>query len=394
MKPPLSNNYCSTINIADESVCEMPVNKVKRWIDGNDFYVNGKSNSFHSIATSQMFAYIRKESKINKELSSESLPDYIDDFQLDKQLGSVCNNTSKEGNKTNNSLISLCVDKSHLNQKVHVTRINSSKNNPYCDENVAFNNVLHLSHSHTSLPDYMEESHCGNYTNESLSSTSHHTRMSSLPVLMPSAPNPAHAKSFDLLQSSNNEAGDKIQSNNSDSNLNGNHEDQSSKDDNVDSGLNTDADSGLNSHSITEALQSSGYYESLSSNSKGMNFKNTVIPESLSDSSRRGSNHSDTNTNASSSIPTSSLGYVELPADYDKHTYFGSRTRSMSELDIDIGSQLCDISNINKCFTNDSSSVELGYVHLPLSSESPLKQNLSKDNVTMTNYILSIENVV
>lgn len=383
MKPPLSNNYCSTINIADESVCEMPVNKVKRWIDDNNFKQNGdilRSESFQSIATSQMFAYIRKDDKNNKKLSSESLADYIDDFQLK----SVCNNTCNEGNRNTDSLISLYVDETHLNQKAHLTRTNSSENNPYCDENAVFNNVLHPSLSHTSLPDYIEESHCSNYGNEnksheSLSSTSCHARMSSLPVLIPSAPNPVvHAKSFGLLQSSNNETGDKIQI--SDSNLNDNHDDQKFIDDNVDSGLNTDCsrvdtDLELNSHSITEA-QNSGYYDHeslLSNNSKGMNFINTMITESPRNSSRLGSNHSDTNTNASSDIPTSSLGYVELPA--DKHTYFDSRTRPMSEFDFDIDSQPCDISDTSNINIKDISSVDLGYVHLPLSNED-LKQSL------------------
>ena len=429
MKPPLSNNYCSTINIADESVCEMPVNKVKKWIDNNDFHLNGKSSSFHSIATSQMFAYICKDDKIN---SSESLTDYIDDVQLDKQLESICGNAYNERNKNANSLVSLYVDETHLNQKVHLTRTNSSEINPYCDENAVFNNVLHLSHSHTSLPDYIEESHCGyhrddekkSHENQRFSSSSsgsltlqqHHARVSDelhiskdgytnrLPMLLPYVPNPVLAKSFDLLQSSNNTTTDKIQmvTSNSDSNLSDNH-DQQSKDNNVDSGLNTDCsrldtDSGLNSHSTTEALQTSGYYESLSSSGKEMNSKNAIL-DSSSDL-LPGCEHSDTNTsvNASSSIATSSLGYFELPA--DNCAYFGrtsSRRSSLSELDSDIDRQLCDIaatSNINRCFTNDSSNVDSEYVHLPALSSENLKQNQPKDNITMTDYILSIENVV
>ena len=415
MKPPLSNNYCSTINIADESVCEIPVNKVKRWIDDNDFRLNGKSSSFQSIATSQMFAYIRKDDKISKELSSESLADYVDDIQLDKQLESVCNRTCNEGNKNSNSLISLYVDEAHLNQEAHLTKTNSSEINPYCDENAVFNNVLHPSHSHTSLPDYMEESYCryhrdGKKSHESLSSTSqqqqqHHARISdklytskdsytsSLPILMPCVPNPVLAKSFDLIQSSSNETSDKVPSI-SDSNLSDNH-DQKSKDDIVDSGLNTDCsrvDSALNSHSLTEALQSSQYYRSLSSSSKEMNSNDSSSDPSL------GSNHSNTNASINASSATSSLGYFELPA--DKYTYFGSRTssrkNSLSELDFDIDIQLHDISatsNINRCFANNISSVDFGYVQLPLPSEN-LKQNQPKDNVTMNDYILSIENVV
>ena len=77
IKSPLSNNYCSTINIADESVCEMPTSKVTKWINNNDFQHSAsilqQSNSFNSLATSEMIAYIRKEgkNKDNKWLCSE-----------------------------------------------------------------------------------------------------------------------------------------------------------------------------------------------------------------------------------------------------------------------------------------------------------------------------------
>jgi len=180
MKPPLSNNYCSTINIADESVCEIPVNKVKEWINSNNFEQSGdalRSDSFQSIATSQMFSYIRKDDRNNNKYDcSELLSGYIDGTPLDEHLQSVCNDTCNGTNQACDSLLSLCVDKAHLNPE---EKNNSSGFYPYCDENTtfesanpynnennalsrtnsycdesnAFNNSLHLSHSKTSLPD-------------------------------------------------------------------------------------------------------------------------------------------------------------------------------------------------------------------------------------------------
>ena len=427
MKPPLSNHYCSTINIADESVCEMPVSKVTKWIDSNDFHLNGKSSSFHSIATSQMFAYIRKDGKINKELSSESLADYIDDLQMDKQLDSVCNNSCNEANRNDNSLLSLYVDESNLNQNAHLTRTSSCEINPYCDENTAFNNLSHLTHSHNSLPDYIEESHCGynrgekqlhesSFVNSGPLTSQRHLDKSyisndssyanSLPVLMPYVDNPVLAKSFNLSQSSNNKITDKTQMVTNSTELNSSdHHNQQLTDDNVDSGLTSDyyrqdTDSGLNSGSVTDALQNSGSYESLSHSSKQVNSKIASSDSSLC------SNHSGTNTSVNTStsvVQISSLGYFELPA--DKYTYCGSRTSSKRSFfsELDFNSHLCDItdtSNTNRCFTNDRSDVDLGYVHLPLSSEN-LKQNQMKDitetrieNITLNDYILSIENVV
>ena len=295
MKPPLSNNYCSTVNIADESVCEMPVNKVKRWINSSDFKHNMDgllSESFHSLSTSQIFAYISKEEKNNKQLSSEFLADYVDDIQMDKQLKS--NNTK---NKSITSVLSLYVDETHLNQKAHLTTsTNSCQLNPYWKENAVFNN-LSPNHSHNSLPDYIEEGNnhyskdekmlqksSSSVSFDSLILLQHHAviphklyiskggHISSLLVLTPCVSNPIFAKSFDLLQFSYDETTDSIEmaTGSSDSNLTDNHGQKLSTEDNIDSGLNTssrlDADLELNAGSI-KALQSSGYYESSFSNS-------------------------------------------------------------------------------------------------------------------------------
>ena len=359
MKPPLSNNYCSTINVADESVCEMPVNKVKRWIDSSDFKHNRDgllSESFHFLSSSQMFAYISKEGKNNKQFSCEFLADYIDDTQMDKQLES--NNTK---NKSSTSVLSLYVDETHLNQKAHLTTsTNSCQLNPYWEENAVFNN-LSPNHSHNSLPDYIEESN-NHYSKDekmlqkSLSSDSltlpqHHAVIPhklyiskdgcvhSLPVLTPCVSNPIFAKSFDLLQFSYDETTDSIEmaTGSSDSNSTDNNSQKQSTEDNIDSGLNTssrlDADSELNEGSI-KALQSSGYYESSFSNSKEIYSKNTNH-DSTSDVSLCSSQSVD---DSSTGIQGCDLGYFEHKV---KCVCCDSRNSSRKTSDFDIDNQNC-----------------------------------------------------
>ena len=431
----------------------MPVNKVKRWIDNNDFKQNGdvlRSESFQSIATSQMFAYIRKDGKNNNN-EQELLADYIDDIQLDKHLQSVCNDTCSEGNKTNDSLLSLCVDKTNINPEAHLTRNQSREFNPYCDENTVFNdanpyydenavfnnanpyydeesNVFssvnpyceendvfndssHLNHSQTSLPDYMDETNCGKDDKKSLRSLSsvsldsitlsqHCPRIfdklhiskdshtNSLPDLSPYVSNPIFSKSFDFLQSSCNETTDNIQM------VTRNHNHQPTET-NVDSWLGVDSSSDTDCESnpgSIEDLQSSGYYKSLPSKNEETNSQNNSTVD-LSLSSNQSVNTS------TSGIQSSSMGYFELPTEETQCT-FSSRTKS--EVDFSIDSQLCDIaasSDTDKYFTRDTPHVDSGYVHLPLSTENVM-QNQPKDiskkqvgNLSTNHYILSTENV-
>ena len=430
MKPPLSNNYCSTINIADESVCEMPVNKVKEWIDSSNFKHSGdalRSDSFHSIATSQMFAYICKDDgNNNKHDCSELLPGYIDGTQLDEHLQSVCNDTCIGANQANDSLLSLCVmNKAHLkginnnhgfypycdenaafetvnpycdeNDAFKSINPDCDESNPYCDENEAFENVnpyydesnvfnnsLHLSHSKTSLPDYMKE---GNYSKDEklqkkLSSVSldisqyHPTipsnlyiskgyHVSSLPELTtPCVFNPIFNETTDNIQ---------IVTEALKSNLTDNHEQKQSTENamefclSIGSSLNTSCE--LNPNCI-EALDNSGYYKPPS----GEDNSKYTIQNSASNLSVC-SNQSDTSINPSTSdIQRCRLEYIELPSNETKHTYFGSRTRSqissLSELDIDIDDELCEIIaslNTDKCST-DTPNVDSGYMHPSLSA--------------------------
>ena len=380
----------------------MPMNKVKRWIDSSDFKYNRDgllSESFHSLSTSQMFAYISKEEKNNKQFSSEFLADYIDDIQMDKQLES---NNAK--NKSGTSLLSLYVDETHLNQKPHLTTsINSCQLNPYWEENAVFNNLSPY-HSHNSLPDYIEESNKHYSKDEKIlqkSSSSvsfdsrilpqHHTviphklyiskdgHASSLPVLTPCVSNPIFARSFDLLQFSYDETTDSIEmaTNSLDSHLTNNHGQKQSTEDNIDSGLNTgsrlDADSELNEGCIN-ALQSSGYYESSFSNSKEIHSEN-ANHDSTSDVSLRSPQSID---DSSSGIQGCDLGYFEHNI---KCVCFDSRNSSRETSDFDIDNQNCDIaatSKINHYFTIDSPTTELGFMFSPNSTEN-LDRNQLKD---------------
>ena len=421
MKPPLSNNYCSTINVADESVCEIPVNKVKRWIDNNDFKQNEdvlRSESFHSLATSQMFAYIHKHDKNNnKQLSIELLDDYIDDSQME-HLESVCGKINDKMYDTSNYLLSSYVDESHLNQNAYLASTNSCQFNSYCEESTAFNNLPHPNPCHNSLPDYIEESSC--YTDartsqKCLSSIRygspplHHIEIpdqryvskdghtSSLPALVPYVSNP----SFDLLHHSSNHNSIQMVTSNSDFHLTdkGSQKQSNHSIDTPNCRLITD--SGLNTGSI-KALSNSEYYKLLSS-SKEINCTHSSTSDlSIFD------NHSDVSGDVpSSGNQTSSLGYIELPGDNSKSTFTDSGTSTrksfLSELDFDIDG--CDIAittNTSKQFIVDARSpnVDLGYVHLPCQTENTEQDQLvdiddkTLDDLTMKNYIMSIENVV
>ena len=327
----------------------MPVSKVMKWIDNNNFQQSRdalKSDSFHSLATSEMFAYICKDVKenSNKELSSELLPDCFDEMQMDEKLESACNDTS-DG----------YVDESNLNQKV--TRTNSCQLNPYCDESTVFNKPSQLNHSHSSLPNYVEENRIlcskNKKSQKSLSSISldsltlsqyparvptagnlcisedNHTN--SLPVLTHYVSNPELVKSSYPLQYSCNESTKSIQGvTSSDTNLTGNQiQLNNSTKYSVDSGLNTDLR--LNTGSTSNSpLQSSGYYESSASRSKEVDSKNNV--------------HNSVGSNQS----------------YRSEFRVNTISSSLSELDFDIDSPLNDIastSNGNTCFTINSSNV-------------------------------------
>ena len=383
MKPPLSNNYCSTINVADESVCEIPVNKVKRWIDNNDFKQNEdvlRSESFHSLATSQMFAYIHKHDK-NKQVSS-ALLGYIDNTQIDKQSES-----SIEMNAISNSLSALYSDEAHLNQTLQLTSNKSCQLNPYCEEHTIFN-ISHSNQIHASLSDYIEESdyHHSRDHKESLQRSSlsisldlftsplHHARIpdklniskdghtGSLPVLTPYVSNPIFAKNFDLF--SYNETTDSMNGNSDPDSHGQNRSTKDMIDSEVNTGSRSHDDSELDTRT-TEAIESSGYYESLSCKNKETDFEHTIHYRA-SDLSLC-SNQSHPPVDASlSGIQTCSLGYFELPADKTKHTYFenedSSKNSSLSKLDSDIdGSHHCDIASTGK-YASVSPNVSLGYV--------------------------------
>ena len=132
IKSPLSDNYCSTINIADESVCEMPASKVIKWINNNDFQQSAnvlqQSNSFHSLATTEMMAYICNEGKNDKKwlcgegnrLQAEKL-DNISCSQLSTSSSSIpshylCEDNHKD--RTSSFSGTACDCNSHCNSEL------------------------------------------------------------------------------------------------------------------------------------------------------------------------------------------------------------------------------------------------------------------------------------
>ena len=148
IKSPLSNNYCSTINIADESVCEMPVNKVMKWIDNNDFQHSTnmlqQSNSFDSLATSEMIAYICKEGKNGDRKWFSGHCDEGDDVQL-KKLAFVDNISFSQLSTSSIPSHYLCED-SHRNKTL------SSSSETTCDHDSQCNSEVFTLSEDSSLP--------------------------------------------------------------------------------------------------------------------------------------------------------------------------------------------------------------------------------------------------
>ena len=136
IRSPLSNNYCSTINIADESVCETPAVKVMNWIDNSDFQYSvdmlQQSSSFRSLATSEMIAYISKNGKQkwpaggcdeDNKLQIEKLgfADNISCSQLSTSSDVPSHYHCEENRKVRNSSLSsgiVCDHSSRCNSKV------------------------------------------------------------------------------------------------------------------------------------------------------------------------------------------------------------------------------------------------------------------------------------
>ena len=323
-----------------------------------------------------MFAYIRKDD--NKELSTVLSPDYIDDIMMNiKRLESnSCNEM--------NNFLSPYVDETHLNQRTDSS--NSSQHNPYCNEDAIFSDPSRLHHSHSSLPDYIEErsSHCTDEKksqNNSLSSSyssftspqchaeipdrlsiSKKVYTSSLPELTPLVSNPLFAKDCELPQYDTTNSIQVVTSscsnlNDNQKQLNGCTKESASSELNI---LNSDAR--LNTSSV-EFLNHSRYYES-SSNSNKQIDSNTTMYNSTCDS------HSVAVTESTSGhdIQTSSSGYYELPADKNNFKHFvssaNSSKSSLSELEFNNDDQFCDTSTVATSTNTDKcsgSNVDSGY---------------------------------
>jgi len=151
MNPPLTENYCSTIDIAEASVCEVPVSKVTEWIENNNFQHSGyllESKSFNSLATSQMITYICENDKKKGKGSCTPLPDYVEETSCQQ----YCRKTDDDL-RSIQSLPSL----SCVNHNCNVKPTQTSPLYPYYDRN-AFTNSDHMSSNcGGSLPKHLRE---------------------------------------------------------------------------------------------------------------------------------------------------------------------------------------------------------------------------------------------
>ena len=150
MNPPTTDLY-STIDIAETSVCEVPIIKVTKWIQNNNFQCSGdllKSESSDSLATSQMIAYICENDKKKGKGPCTPLPDYIEETNSQQ----YCRKTNDDLNSIQ-SLPLSCSDSDDCN----VEPTKTSQLSPYYDENTSTNNCHQKSSCGGSLPEYMRE---------------------------------------------------------------------------------------------------------------------------------------------------------------------------------------------------------------------------------------------
>ena len=149
MHPPITENYYSTLHIAEASVCEVPILKVTKWIESNDFQHSGgllKTKSFDSLATSQMIAYICENDKKKIKAPCTALPDYIEQTSCQQSFSKADDLSSIH------SLPLSCADKQNCSVSTKANQMY-----PYFDENTFTNNNHLESGSHNSLPEYMRE---------------------------------------------------------------------------------------------------------------------------------------------------------------------------------------------------------------------------------------------
>ena len=181
IKSPLSNNYCSTINIANDSVCEMPVNKVMNWMDKNDFKqstdVLQQASSFHSLPTSEMMAYICKKGK-------QKWPTVNRSHGIKHQAESLSNSSCSQ--------LSISSDiPSHYhceqNHKVNNAKLLSSLSEIFCDQNSLCNSEVVTLSENSNL---QLQTICTNKKPTSLRISEKHT---SMPLFTPKVTNPIFA---------------------------------------------------------------------------------------------------------------------------------------------------------------------------------------------------------
>jgi len=127
-------------------VCEVPIIKVTKWIENNNFLHSGdisKSASFNSLATSQMIAYICENDKKKDTGPSTPLPDYIEETNCQQSCSKDDDDLS-----SNHSFPLSCSNSDTGVYSADPTKTNQMS--PYYDENQKCS-------CGSSLPEYLRE---------------------------------------------------------------------------------------------------------------------------------------------------------------------------------------------------------------------------------------------
>ena len=196
MHPPITENYPSTLHIAEASVCEAPISKVTKWIENNDFQHSGdllKAKSFDSLATSQMIAYICENDKKKINTPCAPLPDYIEQASCQQSskaddLSSIqslplSSSDSDDGSVHQSTTSQLCpyYDESTVKKEGH-----QKDSCPYYDESTA-KKEDHQKDSSSSLPEYIREAGDQNDSSDEFSSDMSNSSLSLDCLSLPSA---------------------------------------------------------------------------------------------------------------------------------------------------------------------------------------------------------------
>ncbi|XP_065909622.1 uncharacterized protein [Dysidea avara] len=377
MNPPVTENCNSTIDIAEASVCEVPTIKVTKWIENNNFQHSGdlllKSESFNSLATSQMIAYICENDKKKSKGSCTPLPDYIEETSCQQYC-----------RRTDDDLSSIQSLPLSCSGKCNAKPTKTSQLYPYYDENTFTNSSHQKSSCDGSLPEYMREagdqSDSGDDSNTNMSGSSLSLDSISLPGSNYQSKRPQD------LQINRENFMPYLSAYVSDSNClnNSNSAPQKclsyiSKDDLDDCG----DDSGLNTATTTMEPSEShfGYFELPSNKVKSeVNTTSISCQSSTSDLFELDDEVDDADHEVATfgglTIHLKSVSDDDAQSSPASHA--GSSTISLSEHYFD-----SDIHNVKKVSTVNNAGLSSGYVELPLNFENDnCSCNLNTQNNT------------